>query len=81
MTRKKANPSAEGAPIGRSTRRHVLLPDALFAAIDEYRHSKRIDTRTEAICRLIRAGLEYETPFDPSTIIVTQLSKPAGWRK
>jgi len=52
-------------------RRHVLLPSDLFGEIDLYRHANRIDTRTEAICQLIRAGLEYTAPLDPAAITVT----------
>jgi len=42
----------------RAPRRHILLPDDLFPEIDEYRYANRIETRTEAIRRLIRAGLD-----------------------
>jgi hypothetical protein len=42
----------------RTPRRHILLPDDLFPEIDEYRYANRIETRTEAIRRLIRAGLD-----------------------
>ena len=52
-------------------RRHITLPGDLFDEIDAYRFDNRIATRTEAIHRLIRAGLEAEAPFDADTLTVT----------
>lgn len=42
------------------THKTVTLPDPLWEAIDEYRHRERIDTKTEAVRRLIEAGLRAE---------------------
>lgn len=52
-------------------RRHILLPGDLFPAIDEYRFTHRIENRTQAIERLIRAGLDAEAPFDAAGLTVT----------
>jgi len=45
-------------PLTGHTRRTYSLPDETLAAIDEYRHRKRIGTEVEAVRRLIDAGLK-----------------------
>ena len=45
---------------GKTERVHIALEPAELAAIDDYRFSARIPTRSEAIRRLIQAGLEAE---------------------
>jgi hypothetical protein len=42
----------------REPRHHVLLSREIIEAVTEYRFDNRIPTRTEAIERLIRAGLD-----------------------
>jgi hypothetical protein len=42
---------------GKSERIHIALNGAELAAIDDYRFANRIPTRSEAIRRLIEAGL------------------------
>jgi hypothetical protein len=42
---------------GKSERIHIALNPAELAAIDDYRFANRIPTRSEAIRRLIEAGL------------------------
>jgi len=42
----------------RTPRLLLVLPDDLLAEIDDHRFANRIETRTEAIRRLIRAGLD-----------------------
>lgn len=42
---------------GKSERIHIALNAAELAAIDDYRFANRIPTRSEAIRRLIEAGL------------------------
>ena len=39
----------------------LRLPTELEAQLDEYRYANRIETRSEAIRRLIRAGLDAAT--------------------
>lgn len=43
-----------------TTRKTIVLSDAMWADIAAYRASKRIATETEAIRRLIQAQLERE---------------------
>jgi metal-responsive CopG/Arc/MetJ family transcriptional regulator len=43
---------------GKTERVHIALEPAELAAIDDYRFAARIPTRSEAIRRLIQAGLE-----------------------
>jgi metal-responsive CopG/Arc/MetJ family transcriptional regulator len=43
---------------GKTERVHIALEPAELAAIDDYRFSARIPTRSEAIRRLIQAGLD-----------------------
>jgi hypothetical protein len=42
----------------REPRHHVLLSREIMEAVAEYRFDNRIETRTEAIEQLIRAGLD-----------------------
>lgn len=43
---------------GKTERVHIALEPAELTSIDDYRFSARIPTRSEAIRRLIQAGLE-----------------------
>ena len=56
---KKAAPSAAESA-GKTERIHIALEPAELTAIDDYRFAARIPTRSEAIRRLIQAGLEAE---------------------
>lgn len=47
-------------PLPDHTRKTIALSDEQWAAIDEYRHRKRIATEVEAVRRLIDAGLKAE---------------------
>ena len=52
------------------------IPKALLARIDDYRFEKRLPSRSEAIRRLIEAGLQAaQTPLETSG------STPGGTRK
>jgi hypothetical protein len=44
--------------IDRTPRHHVLLSRAIMDAVQQFRFAHQIETRTEAIERLIRAGLD-----------------------
>ena len=54
-------PSSEAEASGGKTERvHIALEPSELTAIDDFRFSARIPTRSEAIRRLIQAGLEAE---------------------
>lgn len=56
--KKPASEAQEGG--GKTERVHIALEPSELTAIDDYRFSARIPTRSEAIRRLIQAGLEAE---------------------
>lgn len=42
------------------TRKSLALPDTLWLAISEHRHTERISSEIEAVRQLIQAGLDAE---------------------
>ncbi len=41
----------------------LKLPAKLFAEVIEYRHDRRLPSRTEAMRRLLKRGLDAERPI------------------
>jgi metal-responsive CopG/Arc/MetJ family transcriptional regulator len=62
---KKTAAQAVFARVGQ-TQMHVWLPDALIAEIENFWHTERLRSRTEALRVLLRIGLDKARPAAPS---------------
>jgi metal-responsive CopG/Arc/MetJ family transcriptional regulator len=58
MAPEKKSASETQETSGKTERVHIALEPAELTAIDDYRFAARIPTRSEAIRRLIQAGLK-----------------------
>lgn len=50
--------SKKGNPLARGERLQVMLDDAELAAVDDFRFSRRMPSRSAAVRALLRQGLE-----------------------
>jgi hypothetical protein len=48
------------------SRKSITLPDRLWAAVQDYRFSRRLGTEAEAVRQLLRAGLAAEERRPPA---------------
>jgi metal-responsive CopG/Arc/MetJ family transcriptional regulator len=49
----------------RRVRLQVILPDAIVAAIDDFRFATRARNRSEAVRHLLKVGQAAHTPGEP----------------